>query len=170
MRRTINFDDLAPPGGSTPVAQDYEGFAWVAFAAVDRDAPTGGDGVGNVVAEGSGRAAGTNAVGISAAFGADETFAFRKGVFASVRAEELTLTVTGFRDGVVVAERSFTLTEAAETLRFGRAFRDVDAVQFTPSDPNVNPFDPLADTFFAADDLVVVTADTAATTSLDPFG
>lgn len=162
-RSVFRFEGFASRGGTALLSPETEGFP-ILFTAVDRTAPVGGDGVANVIAAGSGRAAGSNPGGIDALFGANEPFDLRSGVFAAVRADALRLEVTGYRDGEAVVTRTFELDQTAERIRFGREFRDLDLVQFSPSGGGGSLFDPLADNFFAVDNLAIRTTDA------DPFG
>jgi len=163
-RSVFRFEGLAPVGGTRRLTPESEG-APVLIDVVDRDVAVEGDGLANVIEAGSGRAAAVNPAGISAFFGTGERFDLRSGIFAAVRADELTLTVRGFRDGVEVVERSFRLDQDADRLVFGAKFRDLDFVEFEPSNSfSGDIFNPLGDNFFAVDNLAVRIADS------DPLG
>ena len=65
------------------------------------------------------------------ALGADETFSFKGGRFASAWTDDLQVTITGFRDGVEVGRWQGLVDQfAVSTPKFGRLFRDVDEIRF----------------------------------------
>lgn len=171
----FNFEGLAPRGGRKVVSPDQpldDGIGLFNFQAVDRDANVRGEGLGNVIEAGSGRAAATNVIPVAATIFSDEgTFDLRRALFAAATVDGLELTITGFRDGEEVAQRTITLDQEADLVRFGRRFEDLDAVTFDPSGGSSSTVggsggifggpgpitNPLANNFFVVDNLTVRT-------------
>jgi hypothetical protein len=81
-----------------------------------------------------GDAVGYNGGGFPSSFkalGADDTFTFKGGRFASAWTDDLVVTITGFRDGVEVGRWQGSVDQyTASALRFGNTFRDVDEIRF----------------------------------------
>lgn len=125
----IGFEGVAATGTDTFISNGYAGFNWDNFGAIDQDdLPTSG------YDPHSGRAAGFNEYANDATISSADTFAFKQGDFSAAWNDGLTITVDGYRNGVLVAEESFVVNFGENLLHvFGRDFRRVDTVTFSSS-------------------------------------
>jgi hypothetical protein len=68
-------------------------------------------------------------------------FDFQSGHFTSAWSNGATMTVTGYKDGLQVAEQSFTIdTSASDFIEFSSAFNSVDSVTFHSEGGVLNGF------------------------------
>lgn len=131
-KRIMDFEGIAPDGGTAQVPDGYAGLGWGpnAFAIDDEVHP----GSGYVAAIRSGEAAGYTAGGRPVTFGLLDgaSFGFRAFFAAAAWKIDLEVTVEGYRDGELVAVASFTLDPVGQRIRlirdFDPDFRDVDMV------------------------------------------
>ncbi len=134
MARTktrIKFEGIPDdPGRITdPVPDGYAGLDWTNFDAYRRGSRSEPGYENLVVGDTAGFNGGGNLAGF-AAIGVDDTFTFKRGIFASAFVEDLAVTIRGFRDGLEVARWDGTFGTSPTTVRFGATFRDVDEVRF----------------------------------------
>jgi hypothetical protein len=136
-KQKIGFNGLAPKDvGGVFVEDGYAGLDWTNVVAIDE----------RYYGEGSGYQSttpydvGLNAFAGMASFSAAENFRFVKGIFSGAWNDDLSVTIRGYDDGVLVGETTFTVDYDEQLLvKFGKLFKDVDTIEIRSAGGVDNP-------------------------------
>ncbi|KLK91311.1 hypothetical protein AA309_20850 [Microvirga vignae] len=125
----IDFEGIAPEGGTAEIQDGYKGLNWDNFWAQD-DSQFAASGYNNVI--NSPDSAGYDAFANGASFSSpdpDEDFDLVSGYFAAAWNNDLVVTIQGFDDGVLVGTKVVTLDPTKTFIEFGDEFESIDEVR-----------------------------------------
>ncbi len=125
----INFENIAASGADALIPNGYDGFDWNNFGAYDPDASV----TSGYVPHG-GTAVGFNYAANPGSFSSVEQFDFKRGYFSAAWLDGLSITVNGYRNGVLVATETFNADYGQnELVTFDKSFHKLDKVEFASS-------------------------------------